>query len=74
MNTHISLEHVKAVVDQLSVSDKIRLIEAILPEIRTELLKIERGERLKLKGLWQGLDLSETEIMENRQTTWQSFR
>ena len=57
MNTHISLEHVKAVVDQLSVSDKIRLIEAILPEIRTELLKIERGERLKLKGLWQGLDL-----------------
>jgi hypothetical protein len=45
MNTPISLESVKAVVDQLSMADKIRLIEAILPEIKIELLKKETVKR-----------------------------
>jgi hypothetical protein len=41
MNTPISLESIKAVVNQLSMADKIRLIEAILPEIKRELLNQE---------------------------------
>jgi hypothetical protein len=56
MNTYTSLENVKTMANQLSIADKIRLIEAILPEIRTELLKTEIVERPKLKGLWQGLE------------------
>jgi len=72
MNTHTSLEDVKTMVNQLSIADKIRLIEAILPEIRKELLKAEIMERPKLKGLWQGLEISEVEITRNRQTTWQN--
>jgi len=73
MNTHTSLENVKTMANQLSIADKIRLIEAILPEIRTELFKAEIVERAKLKGLWQSLEISDVEITKNRQTTWQNF-
>ncbi len=70
---NISLESAKAVLDQLSIKDKIRLIEEILPEIKIALLRKETVERPKLKGLWRGLDISDAEITENRRDIWQNF-
>jgi len=70
---NISLEIAKAILNQLSIADKIRLIEEILPEIKTALLRKETTERPKLKGLWRSLDISDTEITENRRDIWQNF-
>jgi hypothetical protein len=73
MNSYASLESVKIVVDQLSIADKIRLIETMLPDIKNELIGEKTIKRIKIKGLWKDLDISDAEITENRQMIWQNF-
>jgi hypothetical protein len=73
MDSYVSLESAKIVVDQLSIADKIRLIETILPDIKNELFGEKNKKPIKLKGLWKDLDISDIEITENRQMIWQNF-
>jgi len=73
MNTYASLESAQTLIDQLSITDKIRLIEIILPDIKRELFTKETIKPIKLKGLWKTLEISDADIAENRQMIWQHF-
>lgn len=64
MQQSVTLEEVLQLANQLSALDKVRLIEKIAPQIERTL--ISNGPRESLRGIWQGLDISEEEIAEAR--------
>ncbi len=74
MNAYVSLENAKNIIEHLSIADKIRLIEMMLPDIKRELsIKEITKKTIKIKGLWKDINLSDEEILENRQIMWQIF-
>lgn len=73
MENTTSLEEALAVVRRLSPVDKARLIERIVPDIERELKATHPGPRQSLRGLWQGLDITEDDIEEARQEMWDRF-
>ena len=61
----VTLDDVVNMARQLSVVDKIRLIEQIAPQIERD-IQGAATPRKSLRGLWQGLDIAPEEIDEMR--------
>ncbi len=70
-------EEVLSLVRQLTPGQKLRLIEAIVPDLEEPLQRAEEGEKLlrSLYGLWKdfGVSISAEEIDEARREMWGDF-
>ena len=73
MEKTVTLEAALLLVKQLSLVDKVRLIEQVAPEIERELTAHQNPPRKSLRGLWKGLDLSEADIDAARREVWGNF-
>ncbi len=73
MEQPVVLEDVIALVKQLPVRDKVRLIAWMAPEIERELPADHAKPRKSLLGLWRGLDITEEDIAEARREMWGNF-
>lgn len=70
----MTLEEALKVVKQLSLIDKVRLMEVVAPQIREELLTQQQPQPKKpLRGLWRGTDTTDEDITEIRQEMWRKF-
>ena len=69
----VTLDDVLGLVERLSVIDKVRLIEAIAPQIERELERPRPVARTSLRGLWKGVDVTDEDIAEVRQEMWSGF-
>ncbi len=72
MEKTVTLEEALELVRQLSLLDKVRLIEQVAPQIERE-LTTQSKTRKSLRGLWRGSDITESDIAEVRQQMWQNF-
>ena len=68
-----SLEEVLALSKQLSLLDKIRLIERLAAQIERDLESGQVSPRSSLRGLWSGLNMAERDIDEARHELWESI-
>ena len=72
-----SFEEVLSLVKQLTPGQKLRLIEAIVPDQEESLQRAEEGEKplRSLYGLWTdfGVSISAEEIDEARREMWRNF-
>ncbi len=68
-----TLERLVELAKQLSVIDKVRLIEQLAPQIEQELKPRDHAGRRPLLGLWRGLELCEEEIDRARRDAWAEF-
>ncbi len=72
MTDIITLDHVLKLTEQLSLLDKVRLIERVAPQLERDLQAID-GPRHSLRGLWKGVDISAEDISEMRREMWVNF-
>ena len=72
-----TFEEVLSLVKQLTPGQKLRLIEAIVPDLEEPLQRAEEGEKplCSLYGLWKdfGVSISTEEIDEARREMWKNF-
>jgi hypothetical protein len=73
MDQTVTIEDALELIKQLSLIDKIRLIERIAPQIEHELTSIQLKPRKSLRGLWRGSNISESDIAQMRQEVWANF-
>jgi hypothetical protein len=73
MDQTVTIEDALELIKQLSLIDKIRLIERIAPQIERELTSIQLKPRKSLRGLWRGSNISESDIAQMRQEVWGNF-
>lgn len=73
MKNTVTLEEIIQLAKQLSPVDKVHLIEEITPQIKRELAKWEAKSHKSLRGLWQGLDITDDDITEMRAEIWSNF-
>jgi hypothetical protein len=73
MDQTVTIEDALELIKQLSLIDKIRLIERIAPQIERELTSIQLKPRKSLRGLWRGSNISESDIAQMRQEVWANF-
>jgi hypothetical protein len=70
-------EEVLSLIRQLTPGQKLRLIEAIVPDLEEPLQRAEEGEKplRSLYGLWKdfGVSISAEEIAEARREMWGDF-
>lgn len=71
MQQTVTLDQVLQLAAQLSPVDKVRLIERIAPQIERELTPSTPRE--SLRGIWQGLNITEEDIAEARREMWGNF-
>jgi hypothetical protein len=71
----MTLDQAVSVIDQLSLADKLRLIEQIMPRIQQQLAVIQPEPKRSLYGLCQDLGAapSAAAIDEVRQEMWANF-
>jgi hypothetical protein len=69
----VTLEQVLEAAKQLSLTDKVRLIEQVAPQIEREIQAARSTQRKSLRGLWRGLDVTPDEIAEARREMWGDF-
>jgi hypothetical protein len=69
----ITLDEIVKLTKQLSLLDKVRLIEELAPQIERELTVVQPAELTPLRGLWKGLDIKDEEIAEARREMWGNF-
>jgi hypothetical protein len=67
----VSYDQLVAQVDQLPLVDKLRLMEHLAPKIAREVRK--GSPRRSLRGLWEGVDISEEDIDEVKREMWSGF-
>ncbi len=72
MEQNVTLDQVLDLIKQLSLRDKVRLIERVAPQIEQE-LQVEVAPRKSLRGLWRGLDITSDDITEARRAMWRNF-
>ena len=72
MSITVTLDDVVNMARQLSVLDKIRLIEQIAPQIERDIQVLD-APRKSLRGLWQGLDTTAEDIDKVRREMWSNF-
>ncbi|MCZ7570127.1 MAG: hypothetical protein M5U01_16290 [Ardenticatenaceae bacterium] len=73
MENGVTLDQVLDLVQQLSLVDKVRLIERVAPQIERELETVQPTPRKSLRGLWQGIDITDEDIAAARQEMWGNF-
>ncbi len=73
MEQVVTLEDVLNMAMRLSALDKVRLVERIAPEIERDLQAVQATPRESLRGLWQGLDITDEDIVEVRHEMWSDF-
>lgn len=73
MSQSITVEQILVLSDQLSLVEKVRLIELIVPKITRELTTQKSTKRKSLRGMWSTSNLSTAEIDENRREMWSDF-
>ncbi len=73
MEKTVTLGEVLNLVKQLSLIDKVRLIERTAPQIKQELTDVQPVPRKSLRGLWRGVDITEEDIAEARHEMWGNF-
>ncbi len=73
MSAIITLEQVLSLANQLSLMDKVRLIEEITPRIKQEIQTSPSAPRKSLRGVWKGTHISEQDIIEIRREMWSDF-
>ncbi len=73
MEKTVTLGEILGLVKQLSLVDKVRLIEQVAPQIEQELVDVQPGPRKSLRGLWRGVDITEEDITEVRREMWGNF-
>jgi len=70
-------EEVLSLIRQLTPGQKLRLIEAIVPDLEEPLQRAEEGAKpfRSLYGLWKdfGVSISAEEIDEARRQRWENF-
>ena len=70
-------EAVLSLVKQLTPGQKLRLIEAIVPDLEEPLQRAQEGEKplRSLYGLWKdfGVSISAEEIEAARREAWENF-
>lgn len=69
----VTLKEVLHLAQQLKLTDKVRLIQQIAPHIERELAVQQPKPRKSLRGLWRGLDITESDIAEMRSEMWGDF-
>jgi hypothetical protein len=73
-----TFEEVLSLAKQLTVGQKLRWIEAIVPDLEEPLQEDEEGEKplRSLYGLWKdfGVSISAEEIDAARRAMWENFR
>jgi len=72
MTKVVTLEEVLELAKQLSLVDKINLIEKVTPEIKRE-LNVKPKPRRSLRGLWRSANISDQDIAEARKELWSNF-
>ncbi len=70
MQQGMTLEQVLEAAKQLSLTDKVRLIERVAPQIEREIQATRPTQRKSLRGLWRGLDVTPDDIAEARREMW----
>ena len=73
MESAVTLDEALRLVRQLSLIDKVRLMEAIAPQIKQDLLTTHVQPRLSLRGLWQGINIIDADITKLRQDMWSNL-
>jgi hypothetical protein len=73
MQKDVSLEQVLDLVTNLSLRDKVRLIEYVAPQIEREIAAQPVKPLRSLYGLWKGFSISEEEIAKARREMWSNF-
>ncbi len=73
MDKAVTLKSALEIVKQLSLVDKVRLIEQIAPQIERELTNSQPKTRKSLRGLWRGSNITESDIAQMRQEVWANF-
>lgn len=73
MNKTATLGDALELVKQLSLVDKVRLIELLAPQIERGLVETSPKPRKSLRGLWRGSSISESDIAQMRQEVWGNF-
>lgn len=73
MGNESSLETLLNLTEGLSLIEKVRLIERVVPQIERELTVKAAGPRKSLRGLWKGLDITDEDIAEARREMWAGF-
>lgn len=69
----MTLDEIVELTKQLSLLDKVRLIEEIAPQIEQELKAAQPVQRTPLCGLWSGLDVTDEDITKVRAEIWGDF-
>jgi len=70
----MTLKEIIDQVKQLSLSDKVRLIEQVTPQIKRELRVAQMvAPRKSLRGIWRGVDITEDDINQARNEMWANF-
>ena len=73
MKQIVTLDEAIKLTTQLSLIDKVRLIEKISPQIERELRMTQNQPPKSLRGLWKGSNITESDIAEIRQEMWKNF-
>ncbi len=73
MGKEVTLDDVLDLVEQLSVIDKVRLIERLAPQIEQALEGSLATSRKSLRGIWKGADITEEDIAEIRREMWSNI-
>ncbi|MEZ4661211.1 MAG: hypothetical protein R2911_26990 [Caldilineaceae bacterium] len=67
----VTVDKILELTTQLSVADKLRLIERIVPQIDREVKAIRKPQ--SLRGIWRGLDITDEDIQGVRTEMWRNF-
>jgi hypothetical protein len=70
---NISVDEIIRLAETLSLPEKVRLMERLVPAIAREAETEHRTPKVSLRGLWKGIDISTDDIAEARREMWSSF-
>lgn len=73
MSQVVTFEGVLEQAKQLTPADQARLIEQLATAIEHELTAVQPVPRQSLRGLWQGLNITDKDIAEVRREMWGNF-
>ncbi|AFY54538.1 hypothetical protein Riv7116_2000 [Rivularia sp. PCC 7116] len=74
MKKIVTLKATLKLANKLPLVDKVRLIEQIALQIEQEFTKIQpQSQRKSLRGIWQGANITESDIDEVRKEMWNNF-